>query len=179
MNSTCKCWRRRLHRKNFNSNVITDNRGFGKVVCPCIDGHFSPFSLEFESNSLHSCNRELCTRANAVAGVVQTSCHSRHKLYFPFTHVDVFLTTSAILHFFYRIPIKNLIHLLSNHSQLPSSPPTKLPLLPPSSPWRGCSRTPFGRRNRHSIVVGTPIILVGVPVCLFFEVPYLPIRLLN
>ena len=29
----------------------------------------------------------------------------------------------------------------------PSSPPTKLPLLPPSSPWRGCSRTPFGRRS--------------------------------
>ena len=108
---------------------------------------FSPFSLEFESNSLHSCNRELCTRANAVAGVVQPSCHSCHKLYFPFTHVDVFLTASAILHFFYRIPIKNLIHLLSNHSQLPSSPPTKLPLLPPSSRWRGCSRTPFGRRS--------------------------------
>ena len=61
----------------------------------------------------------------------------------------------------------------------PSSLPTKLPLLPPSSPWRGCSRTPFGRRSRRSIVVGTPIILVGVPVCLFFEVPYLPIRLLN
>ena len=82
-----------------------------------------------------------------MAGVVQPSCHSCHKLYFPFTHVDVFLTTSAILHFFYRIPIKNLIHLLSNHSQLPSSPPTKLPLLPPSSRWRGCSRTPFGRRS--------------------------------
>ena len=94
---------------------------------------FPPFSLEFESNSLYSCNRELCTRANAMAGVVQPSCHSCHKLYFPFTHVDVFLTTSAILHFFYRIPIKNLIHLLSNHSQLPSSLPTKLPLLPPSS----------------------------------------------
>jgi len=108
---------------------------------------FPPFSLEFESNSLYSCNRELCTRANAMAGVVQPSCHSCHKLYFPFTHVDVFLTTSAILHFFYRIPIKNLIHLLSNHSQLPSSPPTKLPLLPPSSRWRGCSRTPFGRRS--------------------------------
>ena len=29
----------------------------------------------------------------------------------------------------------------------PSSLPTKLPLLAPSSPWRGCSRTPFGRRN--------------------------------
>ena len=108
---------------------------------------FSPFSLEFESTSLHSCNRELCTRANAMAGVVQPSCHSCHKLYFPFTHVDVFLTTSAILHFFYRTPIKNLIHLLFNHSQLPSSPPTKLPLLPPSSPWRGCSRTSFGRRS--------------------------------
>ena len=138
------------NNKSFFNLVLrchADNRGLGKVVCPCIDGHFSPFSLEFESNSLHSCNRELCTRANAMAGVVQPSCHSCHKLYFPFTHVDVFLTTSAILHFFYRIPIKNLIHLLSNHSQLPSSPPTKLPLLPPSSPWRGSSRTPFGRRS--------------------------------
>ena len=48
--------------KLFYSLVLryhADNRGFGKVVCPCIDGHFSPFSLEFESNSLHSCNREL------------------------------------------------------------------------------------------------------------------------
>ena len=32
----------------------------------------------------------------------------------------------------------------------PSKPPTKLPLLPPSSLWRGCSRTPFGRRSRCS-----------------------------
>ena len=40
-------------------------------------------------------------------------------------------------------------------------------------------RTPFGRRNRRSIVVETPIVLVGVPVCLFFEVPYLPMRYLT
>ena len=48
--------------KSFLNLVLrchADNRGFGKVVCPYIDGHFSPFSLEFESNSLHSCNREL------------------------------------------------------------------------------------------------------------------------
>ena len=50
------------NNKSFFNLVLrcyADNRGFGKVVCPCIDGHFSPFSLEFESNSLHSCNREL------------------------------------------------------------------------------------------------------------------------
>ena len=50
-----------------------------------------------------------------------------------------------------------------------SSPPTKLPLLPPSSPWRGCSRTPFGRRSRHSIVVGTPIVLVLFLACSFIR----------
>ena len=69
--------------KSFFNLVLrchADNRGFGKVVCPCIDGHFSPFSLEFESNSLYSCNRELCTRANAMAGVVQPSCHSCHSV---------------------------------------------------------------------------------------------------
>ena len=29
------------------------------------------------------------------------------------------------------------------------------------------------------IVVGTPIVLVGVPVCLFLEVPYLSMRYLT
>ena len=141
------------NNKSFFNLVLrchADNRGFGKVVCPCIDGLFFPFFFWIWVQLLALLQpglNTLCVRANAMAGVVQPSCHSCHKLYFPFTHVDVFLTTSAILHFFYRIPIKNLIHLLSNHSQLPSSPPTKLPLLPLSSPWRGCSRTPFGRRS--------------------------------
>ena len=64
---------------------------------------------------------------------------------------------------------KNIIPLLSNHSQLPSSLPTKLPLLPPSSPWRGCSRTPFGRRSRHSVFEETcPIALLWLH-CLDFS----------
>ena len=43
----------------------------------------------------------------------------------------------------------------------PSSLPTKLLLLPPSSRCRGCSRTPFGRRSRCNGFVETrPIVLL-------------------